>query len=159
MITLTAREPSVPRLIFISAGLLLYAGSAFTAAPAFDLQEQLRQLIVPSPNSGSVIGTNANTPAIPAAGIGRVDLQEQVRQFIAPTPNFELGIDWKAQRTANVYALGNARVDLQEQVREVILVGVNLADLADRAAAPGLKPTVTLAVSVRRNPDVHSGNR
>jgi hypothetical protein len=111
MISLIGNKTSGRRLMLISAAILLSVNSALAAEPAFDAQQQARQVILAKFNFGMA--------AVAAQDNLRVDAQEQARRFILAKPNF--GVAAKTQGIAAVAARDSLRVDAQEQARQFIL--------------------------------------
>jgi uncharacterized protein (DUF2345 family) len=113
MISLIGNKTSGRRLMLISAAILLSVNSALAAEPAFDAQEQARQVILAKFNFGMA--------AVAAQDNLRVDAQEQARRFILAKPNFGVAADSKTKGIAAVAAQDSLRVDAQEQARQFIL--------------------------------------
>lgn len=111
MISLIGNKTSGRRLMLISAAILLSVNSALAAEPAFDAQEQARQVILAKFNFGMA--------AVAAQDNLGVDAQEQARRFILAKPNF--GVAAKTKGIAAVAAQDSLRVDAQEQARQFIL--------------------------------------
>jgi hypothetical protein len=122
MISLIAGKTSGRRLVLISTAILLSVNSALAAEPAFDAQEQARQVILAKFDSGVATDSNTKrTGAVAAQGGVRVDAQEQARRFILAKSNFGVAADSKMKGIAAVAAQDGLRVDAQEQARQFIL--------------------------------------
>ena len=110
------------RLVLISTAILLSMNSALAAEPAFDAQEQARQVILAKFDFGVATDSKTKrTAAVAAQGGLRVDAQEQARRFMLAKSNFGVAADSKTKRTAAVAAQDGLRVDAQEQARQFIL--------------------------------------
>ena len=154
MISLIPSKASGPRLLLISAGILLFANSALAAEPVSDPQEQARQFILAKPNFAVVSDSSTNgIAAVPAQDNGRGDAQKQAQQFILARPNFEVTSDSKTNGIAAVAAQDNGRGDPQEQARQFILAKPNFE------VTPGSKTKGGGAVAARTNRGGYSESR
>jgi hypothetical protein len=113
-------------LLWVSAGLLLFAGSALCEESVFDPQGQARGFILAKPRlEAAVVSVTKLSMTGSAADNRRVDPQEHAREFLRARAPLDCAVDSRPYIVAATPAPGYQRFDPQEQAQQFILAKVD----------------------------------